>query len=212
MFRCKCGREFNTTSGYAGHCSHCSVHLGYEAPDRFGDARAWSRGKTRYTDSRIARAAARQKERIANGEVPPPFLGKKHTEETKQKMSKSAQRVTRERRNGWKCGDSHIQNVYEQFTSRFLEQHAVDFKAEVTIPQSVLGRKGPYYPFDFLVENRIDLEIDGSAHLSVTQQEHDRERDYYVQKKYRVYRIQHQNSLELLEKALNQFIDVLSRL
>ena len=209
MYKCECGREFNTTSGYAGHCSHCSVHLGHPAVDRFGDARAWSRGKNKYTDPRIAEAAARKKERIEAGELTPPFLGKKHTKETKQKMSQSAQKVTKERRNGWKCGDSHIQNKYEKFTAQFLSQNGINFKAEVTIPQSTFGKKGSYYQFDFLIEDSIDLEIDGSVHLNLTQQEHDKERDGYVRQKYQVYRIQHHDSLELLEKELNNFVIML---
>lgn len=209
MYKCKCGREFNTTSGYAGHCSHCPVHLGHLASDRFGDTRAWSRGKNKHTDRRIAESAARQKERIAAGELEPPFRGKKHTEETRQKMSQSAQKVAKDRRNGWKCGDSHIQNKYEEFTAQFLSQAGIDFRAEVTIPRSAFGKKGSYYQFDFLVENRIDLEIDGSVHLSPEQQEHDKERDSCVRQKYQIYRIQHQNNLELLKIELAKFVNML---
>ena len=209
MYKCECGREFNTTFGYAGHCSHCPTHLGHPAADRFGDARTWSRGKNKQTDPRIAESAARMKERIAAGELTPPFLGKKHTAETRQKMSQAAKKATKEQRNGWKCGDSHIQNRYEKFTAQFLSQHGVDFKSEVTIPQSIFGKKGSYYQFDFLIEGRIDLEIDGSVHLNLNQQEHDKERDSYVQQKYQIYRIQHQNSLELLKSELDKFVNML---
>lgn len=209
MYKCECGREFDTTSGYAGHCSHCPVHLGHPAPDRIGDARAWSRGKNKHTDPRIAESASRKKERIAAGELAPPFLGKKHTEGTRQKMSQSAQKVAKERRNGWKSGDSRIQNKYEKFTAQFLSQNGIDFKSELSIPQSTFGKKGSYYQFDFLIEDRIDLEIDGSVHLSLTQQEHDKERDSYVRQKYQIYRIQHHNSLELLESELDRFVNML---
>ena len=116
MYKCECGREFSTTSSYAGHCSHCATHLGHEPEDHFGDSRAWSRGKTKDTDERVARAAAQKRERIANGDLCKPFAGMKHSEETKRKMSISAHRVAKEGRNGWKCGDSHIQNRYELIT------------------------------------------------------------------------------------------------
>lgn len=46
-FKCKCGREFISSQSFYAHLSHCEVYLGYKPKDRFGDARAWSRGKTK---------------------------------------------------------------------------------------------------------------------------------------------------------------------
>lgn len=211
MYKCECGREFITTSSYAGHCSHCVTHLGHEPEDRFGDCRAWSRGRTKDTDERVARAAAQQRERIAAGEQRKPFAGMKHSEETKRKMSISARRVAKECRNGWKCGDSHAQNRYELITAEFLMKHGIEFKAEVNIPQSVLGRQGSYYQLDFLINDAIDLEIDGTIHLTDQQKAHDAERDYFVSKRYQVYRIQHYNRLDILEQKLAEFLNMLER-
>lgn len=206
MYRCKCGREFDTTSSYAGHCSHCEIHLGHEDKDRFGDSRAWRRGKTKETDSRIAAAAEKQRQRILSGEQPKSFLGKKHTDKTKQKMSTSARRVAIYGKNGWKCGDNHIQNKYEIYASEFLASHQVAFEPEVNIPQSTFGKRGSYYQFDFLVNGSIDLEIDGSIHLTKIQREHDMERDSYVKQQYNVYRIQHHDDIGILDCELNKFL------
>lgn len=52
MYRCKCGREFEKKQSYVAHCGHCSIHLGRDPVDRFGDSRAWSRGRTKDTDER----------------------------------------------------------------------------------------------------------------------------------------------------------------
>lgn len=211
MYKCECGREFSTTSSYAGHCSHCATHLGREPEDHFGDRRAWSRGKTKDTDERVARAAAQQRERIATGEQRKPFVGMTHSEETKRKMSISARRVAKEGRNGWKCGDSHAQNQYELSTAEFLTEHGIEFKSEVNIPQSVLGKQGSYYQLDFLIDDAIDLEIDGTIHLTNQQKAHDIERDFFVSKRYQVYRIQHYNSLDVLAQKLVEFLNMLER-
>lgn len=211
MYKCECGREFSTTSSYAGHCSHCATHLGREPEDHFGDRRAWSRGKTKDTDERVARAAAQQRERIATGEQRKPFAGMTHSEETKRKMSISARRVAKEGRNGWKCGDSHAQNQYELSTAEFLTEHGIEFKSEVNIPQSVLGKQGSYYQLDFLIDDAIDLEIDSTIHLTNQQKAHDIERDFFVSKRYQVYRIQHYNSLDVLAQKLVEFLNMLER-
>lgn len=206
MYKCKCGKEYSTVASYGAHCSHCIVHLGHEDTDRFGDSRAWNRGKTKYTDPRIASMALAQKQKIADGVIPKSFLGKRHSEETKKKMSESARKVALEHRNGWKCGNSRIQNKYEQFTSEFLESNGISYQAEVTIPQSKFGKTGSYYQFDFLIDGIIDLEIDGTSHITDQQIMHDAERDSYVCNLYKIYRIQHNDDIDTLRNELELFL------
>ena len=210
MYKCKCGKEFSTPSSYGGHCVHCATHLGHEPKDHFGNHRGWSRGKTQYTDERICKTAAQQRERIAMGKQRKPFAGRKHSEESKRKMSISARKVAKEGRNRWKCGDSHRQNQYELSTAEFLKKHNIEFKAEVTIPQSVLGKHGSYYQLDFLINDTIDLEIDGTVHLTDIQKAHDIERDSFVSKRYQVYRIQHYNNHDILKQKLAEFLAMLA--
>lgn len=47
MYKCKCGREFEKSQSYVAHCSHCKIHLGRDPVDRFGESRAWMKGKTK---------------------------------------------------------------------------------------------------------------------------------------------------------------------
>lgn len=53
MYICECGYQTDNRQSYCGHCAHCNVHLGHDPIDTFGDSRAWSRGRTRETDTRI---------------------------------------------------------------------------------------------------------------------------------------------------------------
>ena len=207
MYVCECGKEFDKVSSYGGHCANCKIHLGYEPCDKFGDSRAWSRGKTKETDPRLAKISDNKKQLIADGKIKPPFSGKHHTIETRKKMSESAKIVTKDGRNGWKCGDSHVQNKYEKLTSKFLTDHDIPYQSEVTVSKSDVGCKGSYYQLDFLIDGRIDLEIDGTVHLTEKQANHDKERGSLVEKLYTVYRIQHHDNSDVLEKELNCFLD-----
>lgn len=208
MYKCECGKEFDTVSAYGGHCAGCRIHLGHDPVDKFGDARAWSRGKTKDTDGRLAKISQHRKQLIAEGKMIKSFKGKHHTEETRKRISQSAKKVTLEGRNGWKCGDSHVQNKYELFTSDFLTKHNVSYQSEVSIPQSSIGGVQSYYQLDFLIDGCIDLEIDGTVHLTEKQMNHDKIRDELMSTTYTVYRIQHNDDLDRLEKELNRFIDL----
>lgn len=48
----------------------------------------WNKGLTKEIDNRIKKASETLRSRYKNGEIIPSFLGKKHTAETKEKMSK----------------------------------------------------------------------------------------------------------------------------
>ena len=209
---CKCGKEFQTNSSFAGHCSHCRIHLGHEPTDNFGEGRGWSLGKTKETDIRIAKAAEKQKRMIHEGLIAKAFQGKQHSLETRLKMSVSAKERAKQHKTGWKGGDSHIQNKYEVFTEDFLIKHGISYQSEVTVPKSSLGASGSYYQFDFLIEGRIDLEIDGTSHLKPDIILHDNTRDLIVSSQYRVYRIQHHDDLDTLELELYKFLKVYGEL
>lgn len=47
MYECECGRTFEKSQSYIAHSGHCEIHLGRKPKDRFGDARAWRRGRTK---------------------------------------------------------------------------------------------------------------------------------------------------------------------
>ena len=117
-------------------------------------------------------------------------------------MSEKARITAKERRNGWKSGNNRVPNRFELFAEQFLIDNCVLFEKEVVVPHSLLGKQGSYYQLDFLINDSIDLEIDGSAHNA----DHDAIRDQYISKLYTIHRINHNDSIEQLEAGLKSFI------
>lgn len=206
-FICECGREFTKSQSLYSHQSHCKIHLGdrYD-PERHrgwnvGESRAWAKGKTKDTDPGLRAISEKLKGREGT------FKGHHHSEEFKHRQSENARYNAKHHLNGWKSGSSKVPNKYEEFTEQFLISNDVPYRREVTVPQSILGKKGSYYQLDFLINESIDLEIDGSSHDKV----HDSERDSYISKLYKVYRIQHFDSIDQLEYELTKFISSICR-
>lgn len=207
MYTCKCGRCFEKKQSYVAHCGHCEVHLGHKPVRKYNTSEnSWNKGKTKETDPRIARIAKKFGENHRGENAP--FYGKHHTEETKKIMSEKARYNSKNHMNGWKAGSSMVPNKYELFTEEFLMAHSIEHKREVSVKCSELGNThGSRYLLDFLVLDRIDLEIDGSSHDNEKIKEHDSKRDGFVSNKYIVYRIKHNDSIDTLESKLIDFLD-----
>ena len=209
-----CNKLCKSINSLKQHECRCSANPNRKAATQLSDyIKAHRKGKTKYTCPEIAKQVDTMASKYASGYESPlkgqvgSFLGKKHTDKTKAIMSEKAKYNAINHINGWKSGDSHIQNKYEQFTEAYLTAHNISFVHEVNIPQSVFGKKGSYYQFDFLINEYIDLEIDGTSHATA----HDMERDSYVSKLYTVYRIQHSDNLDKLRQELDKFILFINR-
>lgn len=208
-FICECGREFTKPQSLYAHQGQCKIHLGdryvkekHYARCRIGDRSGWAKGLTKETDPRVKACADAIRGR------PGTFTGHTHSKETRQMMSIRARYNAKHHLNGWKSGDNRVPNKYEQFTIEFLDSHHISYEREVPVNRSSvdMSQKG-YYQLDFIINNTIDLEIDGSSHNV----EHDRCRDDVIQQKYVVYRIQHHDSIETLEKKLFEFLEFIQR-
>lgn len=205
-FKCECGRTFTKSQSYYAHCSHCKIHLGdryneSKHGDRFGDSRSWNKGLTKETNASVKKFSDTLKKNPPRG-----FLGKHHIYENKVKLSKIAKYNAKNHINGWKAGNNKIQNKYEKFTSEFLTDCNIEFKSEYTLKGSLVGNNTtPYYQLDFLIDNNIDLELDGVGSHNA---EHDNIRDTYVSNLYKIYRIKHQNSMDILKQELDKFLNL----
>lgn len=205
---CECGKVFQSSLALFGHFRHCKVHLGnrYDETKHNNaytisyESRAWSKGHKKNDGSRAGDSLQLCSDAIKGS--PPTFKSRKHTEEYKMKMSEYARNRAMNHLNGWKAGSSKIPNKYEIIAEQFLMSNDIPYLREVTIPQSSLGKKGSYYQLDFLINDKIDLEIDGSSHKANV----DSIRDNYVSKKYQVYRVKHEDSVDILRDELDKFL------
>lgn len=99
-------------------------------------------------------------------------LGRKHTEETKKKLSEIRKKWMRENRD--KAGyilshKSRGESYAERYFRLWLEKENILFQQEYHFG---------LYQYDFLVNERVDLEIDGSQHRNDKRiVEHDKKRD-----------------------------------
>lgn len=103
MYKCICGREFDNKQAYNSHQGRCKVNReskGREVIDTFNKHNknngCWNKGLTKATDIRLKRSGELYSKKVKNGEIIPSFKGKKHTKETKKKMSDTAKRQVKE--------------------------------------------------------------------------------------------------------------------
>lgn len=204
MYICECGKTYENKQAYVGHCGHCIIHIGRRPDERYQKLKgkwSWNKGKTKATDDRVRLIGEKIHARALNGLCE----GHRQTEDAKKKLSIKAKYNATHHLNGWKAGSSKILNKYEVFTRDYLIEHNIQFEQEVTIPRSKFGKKCSYYQLDFIINGKVDLEIDGSSHTKYNKS-HDDMRDSDVSQLYYVYRIKHMDSIDILKKKLDEFL------
>lgn len=133
----------------------------------------WNKGLTKETDERLKRSAETLKKRYKSGEIAPGRLGKKHTKETKEKMSRSA----RGGNSGFvktKYYDVYcpfkdeiikVQGTWELKYSEFLNERKVNWirSRKISLRYCLDGEdyKRIYYPDFYLPDDDLLIEIKG---------------------------------------------------
>lgn len=177
---CESQPVFETRKELQKH--RCNIH-----PELVKEG-GWNKGLTKETDARVARIAKRFKEEYATGKRVPFFKGRKHSIESRLKMSKAALRGYKNgTRVGWKS--RRIVSFPEQFWKQVLDNNNIKYDFNFPISQRSLGiDSSKYYFLDFKIGKNIDLEIDGAQHRY--RKDHDKKRNQYLtQNGYKVYRI-----------------------
>lgn len=160
----------------------------YNEQVKSGEKNTWNKGLNKNNDERIRVQSEKLKEKYKSGELKPTCH--KHSEQTKQKISISLKKAHEElRHRGWsfKNLDVNHRSYPEKFFIRMLYEFDI-------IDNYLIKEKMPFgkYFFDFaFVNEKIDVEIDGSQHYRTQEAiEHDKVRDLYtIEHGWKVYRI-----------------------
>lgn len=130
------------------------------------------------------------------------LVGFKHSEETKILISKKRKKWISENPDKSPyllCHKSKGESYPEKYFRKWMEKENIPFQQEY---------KFKLYSFDFLVNERIDLEIDGSQHKGdPVIVEHDKKRDNDSNNKgFIVYRVDWMNYQKLNQKEKSKFL------
>lgn len=181
---CKyCRKQCGNSGGLTSH-EHCckfnpdrkSYYHSPNAGRKTGkDYYVWNKGLTKETDEKIMELVLKLKEKYKNGLIIPSFKGKKHSLETKNKISKA----TKSRyKNGWDniCGrakkykytmkDGSIITVdgsWEYHVAEYLDRNNINWKRNTDRFEyiNLKGNKSTYKPDFYLIDTNEYLEIKG---------------------------------------------------
>lgn len=135
---------------------------------------SWNKGLTKETDERVAKGANTLKENYENGKIIHPSLGKKMSEEQKQKISKSRKKYLEEHPDKVPYLLNHSSKISAP------EQYFIETFKKENVPLNFHKQIG-LYQLDFYNDDKMFyLEIDGEQHYQLKSIERDQKRDEYL--------------------------------
>jgi len=171
LYQCECGKQFHNSQGLNGHLSFCLIHrngIKYEKRGKgnasyFEGKRGWSKGLTKDTDKRVEKNREIYVNNIKNGKTKPSFLGKHHSEETKNKLSLAQIKYLENTphvkwyivNNGKR--DIKVQGKWEKNVAEWLNEKHIKWD-RITLKYSKTHR---YTPDFYLVDLNEYLEVKG---------------------------------------------------
>lgn len=167
-----CGKECKNKNSLAQHECRCKNN-----PNRYMisnskhkhkcniplDKRGWSKGLTAKTDERVARATKKMKEYYLDPNHHGAFLGKKHSEETKEKIRQKALQNTTERHFGhhkiYSYKDFTFFSSYEFKVAQSLDNNNIRWVQPKRLKYIDNKNKLHYYTADFYLPD-YDIYLD----------------------------------------------------
>lgn len=142
-------------------------HLKEKHPEK---CKCWNKGLTKDTNNILKHAGEIISNNYKSGKVIPGFLGKTHSKESKEKMSKAHKKL-------WKQGDSIFATAREKRKSYPEEYFASIFK------EYIRNYHVDRYFLDFAwPDKKIYIEVDGEQHYTESGLNHDKERTKILEK------------------------------
>ena len=177
-------RKYSWQSVLNGTCT-AEEHTAFLS--RTKTSRKWSAERRAKFKSLFQLPQFRQSNSWCNGSR----KGRKLSAATRKKISiKVRQSFVDGRNKPWRS--RHYRSYAELFWQQVLDNNNVEYIAEYRVLKHDIDKAayGAYY-LDFLIANKVDLEIDGKQHMYAERIQHDIERDTLLNKgDYIVYRIQ----------------------
>lgn len=155
-----CGKEY-AKNGIGHHIWRKHTEEGQKFDPNKGyktkNRKAWNKGLTKETDERVRKSWETLKEKFKNNIIEPSFLGRKHSEETKKKISDSRKNflLNHPEKVPYKLNHSSKQSYPETYFEDFLINHNIDYEKE----KCACG-----YWLDFCFGGKYYIEIDGEQH------------------------------------------------
>lgn len=170
-----CGKVFSKY-GIKNHLSYTC--LGVLPKNKLAHP-AWNKGKTKDDDERIAKCGKSYHEKVLNGDIIPPQLGKPHTEETKKKISQSM-KLAHSKGIAHNIGQSRWNNEPSYPEKWFMEVISNEFEDKNYIREYSFSK----YSLDFAwIDKKLCIEIDGEQHQRFEEYiERDRFKDILLEK------------------------------
>lgn len=204
-----CGRECKNLNSLRNHERLCKENpnhqesplLKHNEKIRSGERVAWNKGLTK-DDERIRHNIESHKYNLETGKTKPSWLGKHHTEETKQKLSiAQTNYLIKNNLNRWSNGHSHKRSYAENYFYDILSKYCIE----------QYSLEGTPYRIDFAnIKNKIAIEIDGEQHYNLNGEliEHDKIRDKNLLKLgWQTIRIRWSNFKKLTNEEKEKFIE-----
>lgn len=171
-----CQKNYNV-NGILYHIRYCKQNPNHEINYNKGNHGAtkgyiaWNKGLTKDIDERVRQNSETLHQRYKSGEIIPPWQGKKHTEETKEKIRKSMNKFFEEHGNpGWN-------SMTNTQTPSYPEKYFLKYFLNNNIPLKYHLGVGSYQLDFYNKELKKYIEIDGEQHYrDDTAKEHDRKR------------------------------------
>lgn len=176
FFKCKCGKQFEKKTSLITHFGHCYKYnkkrKNYE--NLKGNIKTpWNKGLNKHNNVFIKNGGETLSNKIKNGERIPGFKNKKHTKETKEKISASRS----ENNNGYiKCKyyeifspfmnkNVNVQGTWERDFAYFLNEKKInwirDKKKSLKYKHHKDDYTHNYYPDFYLPDFDMYVEIKG---------------------------------------------------
>lgn len=141
--------------------------------------------------------------RFCSSECSHSFSAKINNQQRVKNIKNSAEICIKEGRHNNFSGNG---NIIEKFWEKELIKHGLDVKHNYPVLCNDIDNNNHYYRMDFLIDNIIDLEIDGDVfHRNA---EKDKRRDQYLNRKgYLVYRAPYVNPNRRYKTFIKQVLE-----